>query len=96
MNSEKVWVRSHRTMGYEIARATTDDDRKLIIIQTDEHKQEAVGAYTVMPVSQKELEFDVRMLLIQAILRARFLGIDNETIERLMGEELAREGVSAK
>lgn len=91
MSEEKVWVRSHRTFGFELARTTAPAGREYVILQTDTHKEEVCFAHMLLPVSQQEREFEVRMLLVDAVLRARFLGINAETVTRLLDEELKKE-----
>ncbi len=83
-------VRSHRIFGYESARARTAGGEEVIILQTAPHKLEAAPAHLVIPVSADEAVFEARMALAFAIERARFLGIDAETLRSLFDEEIAR------
>ena len=83
-------VRSHRTMGFEIARTPGPDGRDLAILQTSPTAQTVAPAHLLMPVSPDEAVFEARMALAAAIERARFLGVDAETLRTLLDEELLR------
>jgi hypothetical protein len=84
--------KSHRTMGYEVARTTTEDGQQLVVLQTAPHKQEVSPAHMLQPVSETEIAFDIRTGLAALVERARFLGIDAETLTTLLQEELNYEG----
>lgn len=77
--SKQLW-KSHRVFGYEVARATTEDGTELVVLQTAPHKQEVSPAHMLMPVSDGEVVFEARVRLIEAIEKARFLGLDVETL----------------
>ena len=87
----RTWVRNHRTIGYEVARAYTEDGKSLIILQTSDHKQEVAQESALLPATEKDLINDVSSLLIAAIFQARFLELDNDTLratfERLLAVE---------
>ena len=83
--------KSHRILGYEVARTHTDDGKELVILETAAHKQEVSPAHMLRPVSPEEAAFEVRVGLAQLIEQARFLGIDAETVSNLLAEELLKE-----
>ena len=87
----KQLYQSHRTIGYEIARTQTDDGKELVILQTALHKQEVAPAHMLRPLSPQEAALEIRVGLAQIIERARFLGIDAETMSALLTEELSKE-----
>ncbi len=87
--------KSHRTMGYEVARTRADDGAELVILQTAPHKQEVSPAHMLTPASPQEAAFDIRIGLAQIIERARFLGLDAETLGALLNEELMKEDPDA-
>jgi hypothetical protein len=82
-------VRSHRVFGYVTARAQTAEG-EVVILQTAPHKQEVSPAHMVLPVSADEAVFEARMALAAAIERARFLGVDEETLRGLFTDEVQR------
>lgn len=77
--------RSHRTIGRVISE-TADG---FTILQTADHQYIAVKTIELLPVTDKEAEFDIRMLLAEAVERARFLGVDTERLEALLHAEAA-------
>lgn len=77
---KKQLVRSHRTMGYEITRTPASNGREFVILQTGLAKEEVTFAHMLMPVSDAEIAFEVGVWLIDAILKARFLGLDNDAL----------------
>jgi len=83
-------VRNHRTMGYEVTRAPGPDGRDLAILQTSPTAQAVAPAHLLLPVSADEAVFEARMAVAAAIERARFLGVDAETLRALFDEELLR------
>ena len=87
----KQLYKSHRTFGYEAARTTADDGKQLVVLQTAPHKYEVSPAQMLMPVTEQEAAFDIRIALAAVVERARFLGIDAETLTNLLNEELHKE-----
>jgi hypothetical protein len=83
--------RSHRLTGYEVARTHTDAGEELVILQTAPHKQEVSPAHMLQATSPQEVAFDIRVALAQIVERARFLGLDAETVSTLLAEELMKE-----
>lgn len=81
-------LKNHRTMGYEIGRTTADDGREFVILQTAPHKEEAAFARMLRPVTPDEAVFDARVLFLEAVEQARFLGLDAETIRTLVDDAL--------
>lgn len=73
-------VRSHRTFGYIVCRFHGPDGRERVLLDTGTHKEDVSLAHLLLPVSDKELAFEVRMRLIEAIEHARFLGLDNDAL----------------
>ena len=53
--------KSHRTLGYEIARMRTDDGKELVILETAAHKQEVSPAHMLRPMSPEDAAFEVRV-----------------------------------
>jgi hypothetical protein len=84
-------LQSHRTAGREIARAKDADGREFVILQTAPHKEEAVLAHTLRPLTAADAQFKIGVLLTEVIEQARFLGIDREQLEALFAAELERE-----
>lgn len=84
-------LKSHRTFGFETARATTPDGTELVILETAPHKLEASPAHLLMPVSDAEAAFEATVALMTAIDRARFLGVDMDVLraafERAVNEQ---------
>lgn len=84
----KQLYKSHRTLGYAVGRAHLADGQEVVILQTAPHKQDVSPAHLLLPVSPDEAVFEARMALAAAIERARFLGIDMETLRSLFDEEM--------
>jgi hypothetical protein len=76
---KQLW-KSHRLFGYEIARTTTEDGTELVVLQTAPHKQDVSPAHMLLPVSEQEAAFEVQVRLIEAIEKARFLGLDTDAL----------------
>lgn len=76
---KQLW-KSHRIFGYEVARATAEDGTELVVLQTAPHKQDVSPAHMLLPVSENEVTFEARVRLIEAIEKARFLGLDNDAL----------------
>src|SRR5262245_57422269 len=72
--------KSHRTLGYEVARTRTGDGKELVILEIVAHKQEVSPTHMLRAVSQEEAAFEVRVGLAQLIKQARFLGVDAEML----------------
>ena len=81
--------RNHHTFGHLIAK-TDSPEGEIAILQTSPTKIEAAPAHLLLPVSDAEIAFEARMALAAAIERARFLGIDPETLRQLFEEEASR------
>lgn len=88
---KQLW-KSHRAFGYEIARATAEDGTELVVLQTAPHKQEVSPAHMLMPVSEKEAAFEAMVRLIDAIEKARFLGLDTDAVRSAFESALQTEG----
>lgn len=90
-SNAQTFVRSHRTIGYEVARTISNAGKELVVLQTDTNRLEAFPVVTLLPVSEKELALEVDMCFLAAIFRSRFLGLDNDTLratfERLLAVE---------
>lgn len=84
----KPLLRSHRAIGYEVARTMTDDGTELVILQTAPHAQTVSPAHMLMPVTDADRQFEARMQLIQAIEKARFLGLDMDALRQAFDEAL--------
>jgi hypothetical protein len=78
-------------MGYEVARTRTDDGAELVILETAPQRQEVSPAHMLRPVSPAEAAIEIRISLAQIVERARFLGVDPETLSTLLAEELAKD-----
>jgi hypothetical protein len=72
--------KSHRVFGYEIAHTTAEDGTELVVLQTAPHKQEVSPAHMLMPVSEQEVAFEAKVRLIEAVERARFLGLNADAL----------------
>lgn len=83
-------VKSHRVMGYEIARTKTPDGREFAILQTAPHAETATLAHMLMDVSLDEVAFDTRIKLSELIAHACFLGLDRDALRQLFAEEIDR------
>lgn len=77
--TRQLW-KSHRVIGYEVARATTEAGMELVILETAEHRREVAPAHMLMPVDEAEIVFDVQVQFIKAIEAARFLGLSDDAI----------------
>ena len=75
--------RNHRTIGLVISE--TPDG--FTILQTADHQYTAVKTTELLPVSDADAEFELRMLLAAAVERARFLGIPMERVDALLQQE---------
>lgn len=80
---KKTLYRSHRMIGWEIARVIPEDGKERSIMQTAPHKQEATFTHLLMPVTEKEAAFHLLGSFIEAVEQARFLGLDETAIRTL-------------
>lgn len=87
----RQFFRSHRHIGYIVARATADDGTELVILQTAPHKQDVAPAHLLMPVSDADLAFEARVQLIAAIEKARFLGLDMDILRAAFDDAMQAE-----
>jgi hypothetical protein len=85
----KQLLTSHRTAGYPIARATDEQGREFVILQTAPHKEEAVLAHMLRPMDPAEVRFNTGVLLAEIIAQAQFLGIERDQLAGLFMIELA-------
>lgn len=83
-------LQSHRTAGREIARTKDEAGREFVILQTAPHKEEAVLAHTLRPMTEADARFKIGVLLTEVIEQARFLGLDSEQLSALFAAELER------
>lgn len=84
--------RSHRVFGREVARAKANDGTELVILQTAPHAQAVSPAHLLMPMSEQEVAFEARVRMIEAIEKARFLGLDNDALRAAFEAALQSEG----
>jgi hypothetical protein len=77
----QLW-KSHRVFGFEVARTAGPDGVDLVILETAEHTHAVSPAHLLMPVGDREVEFDVLVGLTEVAARARFLGLDDAAIRR--------------
>ena len=77
---------SHRTIGHEVARATTDDGMELVVLRTAFGKLETVPAASVRRASHEAIMFAARMAMADAVTECKALGLDVEAIEALARE----------
>jgi hypothetical protein len=87
----KTLWKSHRLIGYEVARVTTADNQDLVILQTEAHRQEVSLAHMLLPVTDKEIVFHTVTELIQVVERARFLGMDTDMLQKAFDAVLREE-----
>lgn len=76
----KQLYRSHRVFGYEIDRFRGQDGVERVLLQTAPHKEDVSPVHMLMPVSEQEVAFEAQVRLIEAIEKARFLGLDNDAL----------------
>ena len=84
--------KSHNITGYELARVTTDDGQQLVLLETAFREYAVSPSHVLRPVSTEEALFDLRTEFAALLQRARFLGIDAETLHTLLAEEMMYEG----
>lgn len=75
--------RNHRTFG--IVKSEQDG---YTILETAPHEFTAARTNELLPVTSKEIAFEIRMALNAVIERARFLGMPDDAIRSLVEEEL--------
>lgn len=78
-----MFKRNHRVVGKVVA-----ESDGFTVLQTAEHAYTAARTGELLPVNDKELVFDLRMLLAEAIERARFLGVPDDALHALLDAEL--------
>lgn len=83
--------RSHRTMGWLVHRFQGPDGRERVLLDTGTHKEDVSLAHLLLPVSEKEIAFEVQMRLAEAIEHARFLGLDNDALRIVFDRALETE-----
>ena len=77
--------RNHRTLG----RVISETPDGFTILQTGDHQFIAVKSGELLPVTDNDAEFDLRMQLAAIVERARFLGVPMERVEELLRSEAA-------
>jgi hypothetical protein len=84
--------KSHRTIGYELARISTADGQQLVLLETAFRKYAVSPSHLLSPISAEAALFDLRTEFAALLQRARFLEIDAETLRTLLAEEMMYEG----
>jgi len=81
-------VKSHRAIGREVGRTETH-----IIIETAPQPGNLVAqpVHMTQPATLRDAELQIRFDLADLLERARFLGLDGETLQRLFDEEIHHE-----
>lgn len=88
----KQLYRSHHVFGYELDRFRGHDGVERVLLQTAPHKEDVSPAHMLMPVSDQEVAFETQVRLIEAIEKARFLGLDNDALRAAFEVALQAEG----
>lgn len=86
----REYYRNHRTIGYKIG-VVTIDGSEYTLLQTKSLDPIACLTTGLLPVDATERRFDARLAIADAIERARFLGMEDADIKKLLKEELFHE-----
>lgn len=76
----KQLYRSHRVFGFELDRFYGPDGKERVLLQTAPNQEAVSPAHMLMPVSPQEIAFETRIQLLEAIDRARFLGLTDDDL----------------
>jgi hypothetical protein len=76
-------IMSHRTIGAEVARATTADGAEIVVLRTAFGRLEAVPAASARAASPEAVAFAARMAMADAVQQCIALGLDADAIEAL-------------
>ena len=74
---------AHRTIGTEVARATTEDGVDIVVLRTAFGRLEAVNALSARAASSEAVAFAARMAMADAVQQCIALGLDADAIEAL-------------
>lgn len=85
--------RNDRTIGREVARVRIPDGTELVVLQTALHKQEVAPLQVLRPVSDSQIRYEITRQLAEVIDHARFLGIDEETLQDLFERAISSGGM---
>jgi hypothetical protein len=88
MNHERSLLKSHRIIGWEVARTIDPKGMAVVVLQTSAHKQDLEYAHMVMPVDSQVVASDTLAKLIDAIITARFLGLDDDAIRAIFEQAM--------
>jgi hypothetical protein len=78
--------RNHRTLGI-----VKSEQNGYTILETAPHEFTAARTNELLPVTSKEITFEIRMALNAVIERARFLGMPDDALRGLLDDELHAE-----
>ncbi len=83
--------KSHRCVGRLVGRVPeADGTRAIIVLETYPYQQlQAIPAHMCSPATREEVCMHIRTALAAVVEEAIFLGVDQETLQALMAEELA-------
>ncbi len=77
-----MYKRSHRDIGRVV-----QESGEYTILQTGDHAFIAAKTTELLPATDKEIEFDLRMALGAVVSRAQLLGVPMERLEQLLRDE---------
>lgn len=83
--------RNHRTMGHVVGSFTPEGSSELTVLQVSPREKTVCESFKLMDVTLADVTLQVRFELAELLERARFLGLDNETLQQVFNEELQKE-----
>lgn len=75
--------RNHRVIG-QVVSETADG---FTILQTAEHQFTAAKTTELLPATDKDIEFELRIAIAELVERARLFGVGMERLEVLLRQE---------
>ena len=75
--------RNHRVVGL-----VCSEQDGFTILETAPHEFIAALTNHLLPVTDKEMTFDIRMMINAVIERARFFGVPDDALHSILAEEL--------
>jgi hypothetical protein len=88
MNHERSLVKSHRVIGWEVARTIDPKGMDVVVLQTSAHQQDLEYAHRVMPADSQAVASDTLAKLTATIVAAHFLGLDEDAIRSVFEQAI--------
>lgn len=99
MSEQRHLVRSHSLLGYEVGQVPSPDapEKPMVVVQTRPYlageSLRTVPAHMVAEATERDVKVLLHAHLVEAFELARFLGASPETINQVITNALADQGI---